>query len=373
MGSQKKICLVFLGNPFKDSRLTNLADSLRKDNCDVSIIGFDWFENARNFTSKKNVVHKLRRRPSILFYSSFALLLIKELMKTNSDIYFAEDFFTLPIVTLFAKVRKAKLYYNSREIYAFIGGLAKRPLLQKFITSIEKFFIKYPDIVLTTGEMDSEFLEKFYGIKNMLVIRNIPLYQQPIQKVNLREMYGIGEQNLILLYQGIITQGRGISFILEALQKLPDVYFIILGDGQKKEYYKQMAIRYKVDERVIFVGQIDQRELIDYTTAADVGLSLIENISVSYYHALPNKLFEYIMAGLPVLSSDLPQMKKIVDNYKVGECIELKSADEIVDVINRWSKNPQVLESFKSNCAIAAKELNWQEEYKRTRNKLIES
>ena len=373
MASSKKICLVFLGNPFQDSRITNLSNSLREDGFSVSVIGFDWFSLKENHIEKKLKIFRIyKTKFSLLFYLQYNLILFKELLKADAHIFFAEDFYTLPLVTFFAKLKSAKVFYNSREIYAYIGGLHSRPNLQRVITSIERFFIKKVDLVMTTGEMDSEFLEKFYSLPKTTVVRNIPLYQKPTSKVDFRKQYGIASDKMILLYQGVIIPGRGIPIIIEALAKLPNAILVLLGDGDQKENYLNHAKKFGVENRVIFAGSFKQNELINYTAAADVGLSLIENISISYYHALPNKLFEYIMAELPVLSSNLPQMKNIVDTYQVGEVINIDSSDEIVAVINKWFTDKELLATYKRNCLPASKELNWQTEYRRLRNDLLD-
>lgn len=373
MASRKKICLVFLGNPFQDSRITNLSNSLREDGFPVSVIGFDWFSLKENHIEKDLKIFRIyKTKFSLLFYLQYNLILSKELLKAEAHVFFAEDFYTLPLVTFFAKLKSAKVFYNSREIYAYIGGLHSRPHLQRVITSIERFFIKKVDLVMTTGEMDSEFLEKFYSLPKTTVVRNIPLYQKPTSKVDFRKQYGIASDKLILLYQGVIIPGRGIPLIIEALAKIPNAVLLLLGDGDQKENYQNHAKKFDVGDRVIFAGSFKQNELINYTAAADVGLSLIENISISYYHALPNKLFEYIMAELPVLSSNLPQMKNIVETYQVGEVIDLENQQEIIDVLNKWSVDRKLLESYKVNCLHASQELNWQTEYRRLRNDLLD-
>lgn len=372
MASRKKICLVFLGNPSQDSRITNLSDSLRHDGFAVSVIGFDWVSGNVSIVQNEYKVFRIfKTKFSILFYLQYNLLLIKELIKSNADIYFAEDFYTLPLVTIFAKLKSAKIFYNSREIYAHIGGLHSRPFLQSIISVIERFFIKKVDLVLTTGEMDSEFLEKLYSLPKTSVVRNIPLYQKPNEKFDFRKMYNIPNDKLILLYQGVIIPGRGIGKIIEALPEVPQAFLILLGVGDQKENFINLAMKYGVEKRVIFAGSFNQEELINYTAAGDVGLSIIENISISYYHALPNKLFEYIMAELPVLSSNLPQMKKIVVTYKVGEVIDLENKLELIDVLNKWSSNRDLLSEYKKNCLPASQELNWQMEYERFKKDLF--
>ncbi|MEW6652783.1 MAG: glycosyltransferase [Bacteroidota bacterium] len=372
MTSRKKICLVFLGNPDLDSRITNLSNSLCKDGFSVSVIGFDWYSLKAGINEKKIKIFRIYKpKLSFLFYLQYNLVLIKELIKADAHVFFAEDFYTLPLVTVFAKLKSAKVFYNSREIYAHIGGLHSRPFLQKIITTIERFFIKKVDLVMTTGELDSEFLEKFYSLPSTSVIRNIPLYQKPAEKFDFRKKYNIADDKLILLYQGIIIPGRGIGKIIEAMPEIPKAVLVLLGDGDQKENYTNLAKEMKVDERVIFAGAFNQTELINYTSGADVGLSLIENISISYYHALPNKLFEYIMAELPVLSSNLPQMKSIVESCKVGEVINLENKQELIDVVNKWAADRDLLNEYKNNCMQASQELNWQKEYERFRESLF--
>jgi glycosyltransferase involved in cell wall biosynthesis len=372
MKNQLNICLAHLGNPFHDSRITNLSKSLKEDGCKVSVISFDWFIADKNYFDDEVKVFKLKKgKISLFFYLSFAGILIRELLKTKADIFFAEDIYTLPFVFIAAKLKRARVYYNSREIYAFIGGLRNRPYLQSLIRSIEKIFITRVDLVLTTGWMDSEYLEKSFGINNTLVIRNIPTYQTPTNKVDFRKLYGLKESSVILLYQGVLLEGRGVPNILRSMVKIPETVLIVVGDGEQKENFIKLAGSLGIKERVIFTGMISQKELINYTAGADIGLVLIENISLSYYYALPNKLFEYIMAGLPLLSSDLPQMKEIIEKYNVGESISIKDDETIINVIKNWINDPDIPALYRNNCQSAALQLNWQEEYKRTRETLL--
>lgn len=371
MQKNKSVCIAFLGNALHDSRISNLSDSLRGDGCDVSVISFDWRTLRKNHISEKLKIFRLDRSNSLFFYTEFALKLLFNLFSVRADIFFAEDIYTLPFVWLIAKLKGAKVYYNSRELYAFIGGLTNKPALQSVIKSIEKFFIRRVDLVMTTGEMDSAFIEKFYGISDTVVIRNIPLHEKPGSKIDFRKMYGIPADAVILLYQGVLIGGRGITKILSAMKNITGTFLVLLGDGERKNEYKAFAEELGVGGRVFFAGTIGQKELINYTAGADIGLALIENISVSYYHALPNKLFEYIMAGLPVLSCDLPQMKKIVETYGVGESINIEEENSVEQTLAKMIGNPGAIENYKANCASAAKELNWQAEYERVKTRLI--
>ena len=178
MQNKTDIFVSFLGNPFNDSRVINLYNSLKEKNLSCRIIGFNW-ESDYKYPSKENIeIIKLNKTSSLKFYFSFLISHFKSLKKSDAKIYFAEDIYTLPLSIFAARSKKAKVYYNSRELYSFIGGLRHRKFIQKIISLIERWFIHSANLVLTTGEMDSEFLLQRYGIQNSLVIRNIPLYKK---------------------------------------------------------------------------------------------------------------------------------------------------------------------------------------------------
>lgn len=370
----KKICIAYLGNPFHDTRITNLKSSLEENKHEVNIIGFDWTTpDFKTYRDKNIVVYKLTKtKISILFYAAFKIQLLKELFKTKADLFFAEDIYTLPFVKFRTFFNKAKVYYNSRELYAFLGGLRNRKVIQTILTQIEKVFIHHVNLVLTTGEMDSEFLHKFYGISNTLVLRNLPKLKSPNEKIDLRKKLSLPPETRILLYQGVLLDGRGIELVIKNLPKIKNSVFVILGAGEKREKWEKLAEEINVKNRVFFLGNISQDKLINYTASADLGVCLIENISVSYYHALPNKLFEYIMAGLPVISSALPQMKKIVEDYEVGEYIDLDKDQNISSVINSMLENENKLKLYKKNCTEASKELNWDVEFGKVKELLLD-
>jgi len=368
--SQKKrsITIAFLGNATHDTRIANLTKSLTEDNIDLKVISFDWITPNFKTTLGNTSIFKLdKSKSSISFYLNFLRILLSELRKTNSSIYIAEDIYTLPVVTFIAKLRKAKLYYNSREFYAFLGGLRNRKTLQNTIRWIEKYFIQKVDQVLVTGDGDAQFLQEYYGISNTIVIRNLPLEQIPNNKVDLKSKLKIPENNLILLYQGVILEGRGFKPILNALAEIENFHLITLGSGVFQNEYEKLAEELKISDRVHFLGTFEQHELINYTTAADIGLALIENISKSYYYALPNKLFEYIMADVPVLCSNLPQMKKVVEEYKVGEVVDIEKDRELITRLKNLIMNRDLLFEYKQNCKPASSILNWQKEYEKVK------
>ncbi|MCB9259302.1 MAG: glycosyltransferase [Ignavibacteriales bacterium] len=364
--SKKTAIITFLGNAYKDSRVVNLIDSLNKLNFKTNTISFDW--KTPNFNSQygQTVIHKLdKSKSSLSFYLNFFYLLIRDLLKTKANYYFAEDIYTLPITYFFAKKNKAKIFYNSREIYAHLGGLRNKNTIQKIISKIESKFIRKVDLVLVTGEMDADYLRDSYGIDKFFVLRNLPKFKEVISKIDLRSQLNISQERKILLYQGVILEGRGIKKTIDLIEKIPNIHFVIVGEGEFRNKFEKYSVEKKLEKRIHFIGAVNHSELLNYTAGADIGLALIENISISYYYALPNKLFEYIMAGIPIFASNLPQMKKVIDEYNVGKYVDPENENEMIKNLEELIKDQKLLSDFTANCKKASKILNWENEFEK--------
>jgi glycosyltransferase involved in cell wall biosynthesis len=135
-----------------------------------------------------------------------------------------------------------------------------------------------------------------------------------------------------------------------------------VGGGEFEDYYKNLAVEQNVIDQVFFIGKFSQEDLPKLTPSADVGIALIENISKSYYYALPNKLFEYIMAEVPVVVSNLPQMKEIVHKFNVGFVVDPDNKDELITALKKLSSDEIQYKKVKQNCKTASEELNWENE-----------
>ena len=361
--NSKSVLIIFLGNIHYDSRATNFYNSFCERGYIVKVISFDWL--TKDFkTERGNIsVYKLKKGFfSIGFYLKFSLLLSFRLLFTKADFIFAEDVYTLPFAVILSKFKNSTIFYDSREIYGHLAGLSKRKKLQAFWGWVEKRSIKGVNVVMTTGEMDSEFIEKEYSLKSTLVIRNLPFQSEVKESFDFRKHLNLDESKKILLYQGVILHGRGLGIILNLLSRLKNCVLIVLGDGEYKGYYEALAKKNNIEKEVFFFGKIEQSELLRYTSGADIGLAIIENLSLSYYFALPNKMFEYIYCGVPILVSNLPQMKSIVDKYKVGFYVDPDNSEDIIKQLNNLLDNNELRNKFKENCKIAAGELNWNRE-----------
>ena len=359
----RRVIIGFLGNLRYDTRTCNLFETLRKKH-EVRFIGFDWLTpDFQTEQSSGMLITKLRKnRCSPLFYLEFNFRLFIELIKVKADIIWAADFYSLPVCFFAAKWMNARIYYDSREVYTGIYGISSRPLLKRLVFSLEKLLIQRTDQVFVTGKMDMEVISTLYGIHNVHLLRNLPRFRARIFPKHFD--FAVQPGSTILCYQGTLIHGRGISNCLEIVKRLPGSGLVLMGWGEHIDEYKNMADSMKISDRVWFAGKIPQDQLIRYTAGTHIGLALIDDVSLNNRLALPNKLFEYLMAGIPVLVSDLPQMTEIVQKYQVGAVIQRNDPETAVKVIRRWQKDPRLYQRLKRNCLKASKTLNWEVEFK---------
>src|SRR4030066_686528 len=180
MSSKKKVLITFLGNINYDTRCKNLFDTFSANNFDVEFIGFDWLTKDFAETRGNVSIFKLKKGfLSISFYLKFIWHIKLKLLTTKASIIFAEDIYTLPFTVIFGKLKRAKIYYDSRELFGYLAGLKEKKIKQAFWKWIEKFFIRKADHIIVTGPMDREFLQKEYRLKNIILLRNLPRYYKP--------------------------------------------------------------------------------------------------------------------------------------------------------------------------------------------------
>lgn len=239
---------------------------------------------------------------------------------------------------------KTILIYDAHEYE--LGRLTAKPrskLTLKLIGILEKFLIKKSSLSIIVNKSIAEQMQEDYNFNFKHVIaRNIPEKQKIDEKLKMRvREKWLKELNLannakLILYHGYVREGRGVEVAIKTCAKFKEnnIGLIILGYGSEKYIaeLEQLAREYKIDHRVIFHDAVSGNVLLSYVAAADIGLVLIEPFSKSYYFALPNKLFENIHAGNPVLASDLPEIRGVVNRHLIGITCDI---DNLVDVQNK--------------------------------------
>ncbi len=363
--SKKTALLTMLGNHNFDTRFSNLKISLRKKGIEVTLIGFDWL-GGECYTKPDDSVYKLSRVLGPLsFYGKSYLILFIKLFFSKFDYYFVGDVFLLPLISIIARLKKGMLFYDARELFGHLASLQGRSKQQQFWATVEKRFIGFATGVIVTGKMDGEYLSDLYQLRTTILLRNLPMLKEIDSSIDLREKYSLPKESLLLIQQGVVQIGRGFEPVFKAMKQLPQTYMIVLGSGELIEEYKTLSLSMGLEDRVVWAGRLPQNELLQYTAGGDIGLAVIENISKSYYYALPNKMFEYIMTGVPVIASSFPQMKQIIDEYRVGYCVEPENIESIVEAIKQLEKELRGSKvQMQKNLKLASEQLHWENDFK---------
>jgi len=299
-----------------------------------------------------------------LFYGFFNFRLFFYLLFKKANLLFANDLDTLLPNYLISKLKGIPLIYDSHEYFTGVPELTGRPFVQKIWKQIEKSIFPKLKHVITVNSSIADLYKTEYG-KVLTIVRNIPETHTET-KLKTREDLGLplNKQLIILQGSGINIQ-RGSEEALEAMQYIENALLLIVGDGDVIPLLKQKAQSDVFKNKVLFVPKQSPENLFQYTANADLGLTLDKDTNINYRYSLPNKLFDYIHAQIPVLASPLLEVKKIIDEFQIGCCIDNHGPKHIAEKIHYMLSDAKARENWKKNLKLATAKLNWEEEQKK--------
>jgi glycosyltransferase involved in cell wall biosynthesis len=342
-----------------DQRVNKVSCYLFKAGFDILIIG----RKRQNSLPVNSIQFKTKRMKLLFnkgpfFYAEYNLRLLFVLLFLKTDILLANDLDTLPANYIISKILRKKLVYDSHEYFTEVPELNGRKLTKKIWLIIEKLILPEIKFSYTVSDSIANIYNEKYKI-NMKVIRNFPYYAKDS---NDYLQNAIPENKKIIIYQGVLNIGRGIENVIEAMQFIEQAILLIVGDGDIKQDLENLVLKLNLSDKVIFLGRVPYDELPSITKKANIGVSLEQKISLSYYYSLPNKIFDYIYSGVPVLVSDMPEVKKIVGKYEIGVIVDNFDAKYLSRQINEMLENEIKINIWKNNLSIAAREFCWENE-----------
>lgn len=342
-----------------DQRVHRLAELLMVRGVEVKCIG----RKLRNSPSLEEAKFKYRRYRMLitrgpLFYACFNVrLLLTLLVARGPSLFIANDLDTLPANFMAARIRRVKLIYDSHELFTQVPELIDRKMVQSIWKWIEYRYVPRVEYALTVNRSIAEIYRRLYKVK-FRVVRNVPAHREPCMDQEFRA----GFTNMqIILYQGALNLGRGLELMIETMNYLENAVFIIAGSGDIEKELHKMVSEKGLQDKVRFRGRLSPDRLFELTCSADLGISLEEDRGLNYRYALPNKIFDYIQARIPVLCSDLPEMARIIRTYGVGIATDEKEPEKLAGII-RFILKERAGGAWREGLDRAAADLCWENE-----------
>ena len=363
MFTTKKIAFVSVINDLvTDNRVNKTCMALIECGYDVTLVGRKLSNSLPipNWTFKTIRLKMIfKKGPAFYFFFNFRLFFVGLINKT--DLFYANDLDTLAPMFLLSKLKKKPLIYDSHELFCEVPELKASRIKKAIWQKLEGYIIPKLKTCITVNDSIAKIYEAKYNVP-FYIIRNISDFDQsfiPKSRVQL----SLPEDKKIILLQGAgINVDRGAEELIDAMEFVQNAVLYIIGSGDVWENLKQKVLFNKnIQNKVVLINKLPKSELINYTFNADIGLSIDKNTNLNYLYSLPNKIFDYIQAEIPILASRLPEIENIILQYKIGDFIDDHNPKTIANKLNEMLYSQQ-LSSYKKYLAIAKKEITWKSE-----------
>ncbi len=343
-----------------DQRVAKVCETLMQLNYRITLVG-RMMPGSRPFERPYTIRRfRLPFQRGAWFYAALNLRLFFYLLFHKTDVILANDLDTLLPAYGVSRLRRKRLVYDSHEYFTEAEGLTGRPFQKGVWLAIERWIFPKLKDVYTVNESIAEIYRKQYKVP-VKVVRNIPWLRPMIHPKTRQELGLPDDRKLILLQGAYIDPDRGGVELVLAMKYLEGVYLLIIGSGRDIVRIQSLVESENLKDKVRIMPKMPFDELRQYTAVVDLGLSLDKPLHLNYTLSLPNKLFDYIHAGTPVLVSDLPELRRIVTTYGVGTTVAQVEPLALAEAIGNALKNPEY-ERWKQNCLSAREQLNWQQE-----------
>ncbi|ASB50201.1 glycosyltransferase [Alkalitalea saponilacus] len=356
MAKKKRIVIAVINNLVTDNRVAKLAGSLEQRGYDVLLIGRRW-PDTKIPDGRKGKHYRfscpVNRGPFFYIYYNIALFWI--LLFKKSDHIISVDLDTLLACRLAGFLKRVPVVFDSHEYMPETPEVKIRPFIQSIWLFLEKLLLPGVKKGFTVSRGLQDIYRSRYN-KEFFLLRNVPYVPYLISEI--RPV----SDSPIVYYQGALNIGRGLEASILAMKHLPHYKLIIVGSGDIDGDLRQMVINEKLEKQVEFLGWLPFEELSKHATNAHVGLCLLENMGLNYYHSLPNRIFDYPAMGLPVIATGFPDISEIVVKYKTGILLNSMEPKEIAEAIKTACETADLRNEWKENLKRAAQILNWQEE-----------
>ncbi|TEU22667.1 MAG: glycosyltransferase [Anaerolineales bacterium] len=375
-----KVCMLVLHDITYDSRVKREAKTLSQAGYRVKILDWEYPRGSGDgqITQREglNGVEVSRVRiltrdlPKNSFFRGIKYLeyigsACLQAVRERADVYHAHDLNTLLPALIAARINKAKIVYDSHELWIELYPRCAVAWQKRVWQTLERWCIKRVDRVIGINASIAAYMAQLYDVPTPTVVRNCCEYVEVEKGENLlRETLHIENGTKIVLFIGGITANKGIEEGIKAMGHIDNCVFVIMGfDHGFREQFRQLARDVGVENRVKFAPPVPPDQVVRWAASADIGLVCIRGKGLSYYYSVAQKLWECLMAELPVVVNDLPEMRQLVEHYQVGLVIEQEMRPEaIAAAIRKLIGEERLYRRLQKNTQRLKRECNWENE-----------
>jgi glycosyltransferase involved in cell wall biosynthesis len=289
-------------------------------------------------------------------------LFLEESLRHPANVVVAHDLPMLAVGRQAAQAFGARLVYDSHELYCEQEFPRWQ---QRTWAEIESRHIHACDQVITVNPSIASELTRRYGVAEISVIHNAErMPTEPLKSDYFHQRFKLPARARVLLYQGGLSAGRNIEALVDAMARMSakDIHLVLLGDGQLSEHLTKRITLLGLGQCVHLHPGVAQEDLLRLTASADAGIIPYQATCLNNYYCTPNKLFEFIAAGLPILASDLPELRRLVEQNEIGLVRDLSSPRATAEAISEFFGDELEMEQRRQRLNVVQKSVSWQQE-----------
>lgn len=337
-----------------------MCSSLEAEGYQVHLIGRKLKDSLPLNRSYATHRMKLLFNKGAFFFAEYNFRLFWHLLFKKMDVLHANDLDTLLANYLVSKLKRKPLIYDSHEYFTGVPEIQNKKFVKGVWTTIEKWIFPKLKYTFTVNDSIADLFENDYNSRPK-VIRNIPNQNSSLTRCSRTEL-GLPEDKKILILQGAgINVDRGAEELLEAMVHLENYLLLLIGSGDVIETLIERANKEDLKDKVIFKGKLPYDEMMQYTQVADAGLTLDKDTNINYKFSLPNKVFDYIRAQTPVISSKIIEIEKVINKYQIGTIINTHEPLLMAKTIENYLNTVDKVD-LKNKLHVASKQLSWENE-----------